>query len=220
MFCDLVGSTALSAQLDPEEYREVVRGYQQTSAEIIERYDGYIAQYMGDGLLVYFGYPVAHEDDAVRAVQAGLEIVAKISTLIAPSPVSTSEGRGEGCLHLRIGIHTGPVVVGEIGGGSRHEQLALGETPNIAARIQGQANPDEVMISAATYRLVEGLFVCEDRGQPELKGVAAPLTLYHAVKEEAARSRFEVVVRKGLTPLIGRDHEYGLLRDRRHCKTH
>src|SRR5215204_1706430 len=205
MFCDLVGSTALSAQLDPEEVREVVRGYQQTSAEVIERFGGHIAQYLGDGLLVYFGYPVAHEDDAAHAVRVGLRIIEAMHTL---------NPRLSRPLQVRIGIHTGLVVVGEMGGGRRQEQLALGETPNLAARIQGQAAPDEVMISAATYRLVEGLFACEDRGQPELKGVASPLALYRVVKEEEAQSRFQVVVRKGLTPLVGREHEYGLLHER------
>ncbi len=117
-------------------------------------------------------------------------------------------------LHVRLGIHTGLVVIGEIGSSEKREMLALGETPNLAARIQGQAAPDEVMISAATYRLVEGLFACEDRGQPDLKGVATPLTLYRVVKESEAHSRFEVVVRKGLTPLIGREHEFGLLQER------
>ena len=139
----------------------------------------------------------------MRAVRSGLEIVAAVSVLTFSSP-----------LQVRIGIHTGPVVVGEIGTGERTERLALGETPNIAARIQGQANPDEVMISAATYRLVEGLFACEDRGQPALKGVATPLTLYRVVKKSDIHSRFEVVVRKGLTPLIGREDEFGLLRRR------
>ena len=191
MFCDLVGSTALSAQLDPEELREVVRGYQETSAAVIERFDGHIAQYLGDGLLVYFGYPVAHEDDAARAVRTGLEIITTLQKQV-PSPLVgeslfslalQGEGQGEGNrahrtkepphrkgargLQVRIGIHTGPVVVGEMGGGARREQLALGETPNIAARIQGHAEPDTVLISAATYRLVEGLFECEDRGQPD-----------------------------------------------------
>jgi class 3 adenylate cyclase/tetratricopeptide (TPR) repeat protein len=216
MFCDLVGSTALSEQLDPEEYREVVRGYQQTSATVIERFGGHMAQYLGDGLLVYFGYPLAHEDDAARAVRAGLEIVTALQEQV-PSPL-VGERQGEGdkvrTLQVRIGIHTGPVVVGEIGGGGKRELLAMGETPNLAARIQGQAAPNEVVMSAATYRLVEGLFECEDRGQPELKGISTPSTLYHVVKESETHSRFEVVVRKGLTPLIGREHEFGLLRER------
>ena len=130
MFCDLVGSTALSEQLDPEELQTVVRTYQEVSAQVIERYAGHIAQYLGDGLLVYFGYPAAHEDDAARAVRAGLEIVTALNQARNqfPQPVQ-----------VRVGIHTGPVVLGQMGGGSRHEQLALGETPNIAARVQGQA---------------------------------------------------------------------------------
>ncbi|MBI3799109.1 MAG: AAA family ATPase [Deltaproteobacteria bacterium] len=218
MFCDLVGSTALSARLDPEELREVVRTYQQISAAVTERFEGHIAQYLGDGLLVYFGYPVAHEDDAQRAVRAGLEIVETIRG--QGSGVRGQEGwqnlppRFSQPLQVRIGIHTGPVVVGEMGSGSRREQLALGETPNIAARVQGTAAPDTVVISAATYRLVEGLFECEEQGRPELKGVSAPLTLYRVVKAGDSQSRFEVVVRKGLTPLVGRDHEYGLLHER------
>ena len=210
MFCDLVGSTALSAQLDPEELREVVQAYQGTCARVVERYAGHIAQHLGDGLLVYFGYPVAHEDDAARAVRAGLEIVEAIRRQVIGGE---GQGRGEP-LQVRIGIHTGLVVIGEIGSSEKREILALGETPNLAARIQGQANPDEVVISTATHHLVEGLFVCEERGQPELKGVAVPLTLYRVVKESEAHSRFDVVVRKGLTPLIGREHEFGLLRER------
>jgi class 3 adenylate cyclase/predicted ATPase len=216
MFCDLVDSTALSARLDPEELREVVRAYQDTCTAVVRRYDGHIAQHLGDGLLVYFGYPVAHEDDAQRAVRAGLEIVralqsrARQQAVDAPLP----HGRGSDPLRVRIGIHTGLVVIGEIGSSEKREILALGETPNIAARIQGATDPDEVMISAATYRLVEGLFTCEERGRPELKGVATPLLLYRVSKESSAHSRFEVVVRKGLTPLIGREHEFGLLRER------
>ena len=207
MFCDLVGSTGLSEQLDPEELREVVRSYQQTSATIIERFEGHIAQYLGDGLLVYFGYPVAHEDDAARAVRSGLEIITELQHCNVGAQHTAP-------LQVRIGIHTGPVVVGEMGGGNRQEQLALGETPNIAARIQSQANPDEVILSAHTYRLVAGLFEYEDRGQQELKGVSTPLRLYRVVKEGAARSRFEVAVSQGLTPLVGREPEIGFLTDR------
>ena len=205
MFCDLVGSTALSEQLDPEELQTVVRTYQEVSAQVIERYEGYIAQYLGDGLLVYFGYPAAHEDDAARAIRAGLEIVTALQQARSqfPQPVQ-----------VRIGIHTGPVVVGQIGGGSRHEQLALGETPNIAARVQGQAEPDEVVISAATQRLVAGLFQTEDRGLSELKGIAAPQALYRITTQNPVQSRFEVSVRGGLTPLVGHDHELGALHER------
>ena len=207
MFCDLVGSTALSAQLDPEELRAVVRAYQQTSAAVIERYDGHIAQYLGDGLLVYFGYPVAHEDDAARAVRAGLEIVAAPQDrAVGATPLAP--------LQIRIGIHTGPVVVGEMGGGSRHEQLALGETPNIAARVQGLAEPDSVVISAATQRLVAGLFNCQDLGPQALKGISIPISAYRVSGESAAQSRFDVALRTGLVPLIGREHEVGLLQER------
>ncbi|MBI3801363.1 MAG: AAA family ATPase [Deltaproteobacteria bacterium] len=203
MFIDLVGSTTLSQQLDPEDYHARVVAYQTACHQVIARYDGHIAQYLGDGVLAYFGYPAAHEEDAVRAVRSGLEIVAAVSQLKFTLP-----------LQVRIGIHTGPVVVGEIGAGERTERLALGETPNIAARVQGQAEPNEVMISATTYHLIEGLFACEDRGRPELKGVTTPLTLYRVEKASEAHSRFEVVVRRGLTPLIGREHEYGLLQER------
>jgi class 3 adenylate cyclase len=213
MFCDLVGSTALSAHLDPEELREVVRAYQETCTTVIRRYDGHIAQHLGDGLLVYFGYPQAHEDDAQRAVRAGLEILPGLAPLNARLP-STIRARLPHPVQVRIGVHTGLVVIGEIVSTDKREILALGETPNIAARVQGFAEPDTLVISAVTYRLVEGLFACEDRGQPELKGVATPLTLYRVLNESEVHSRFEVVVRKGLTPLIGREHEYGLLYER------
>jgi class 3 adenylate cyclase/ribosomal protein L40E len=224
MFCDLVDSAALSEQLDPEEYREVVHTYQQTSAAVIERFDGYIAQYLGDGLLVYFGYPQAHEDDAARAVRAGLEITAAIAKLL-PSPLAgehvlraSEGGQGEGVnervLRVRIGIHTGPVVISEIGSPARHEQLALGETPNIAARVQGQAAPNAVVISATTYQLVQGLFECQELDARPLKGLSTPLSLYQTVREATAHSRFEVAVQRGLTPLVGREHEVGLLSER------
>ena len=202
MFCDLVGSTALSEQLDPEELQAVVRNYQEVSAQVIERYAGNIAQYLGDGLLVYFGYPAAHEDDASRGVHAGLEIITALHQERSqfPQPVQ-----------VRIGIHTGPVVVGQMGGGSRHEQLALGETPNIAARVQGKAEPDTVLISTATYRLVEGLFACQDLGPQELKGISTVQSLYQVQSTSEDHSRFEVSVRTGLTPLVGRSQELGLL---------
>jgi class 3 adenylate cyclase len=172
MFIDLVGSTTLSQQLDPEDYHARVVAYQTACHQVIARYEGHIAQYLGDGVLVYFGYPTAHEDDAVRAVRSGLEIVTAVSQLVYTPP-----------LQVRIGMHTGPVVVGEIGAGEHTEKLALGETPNIAARIQGQANPHEVMVSAATSRLVDGLFACADRGQPDLKGVSTPLPVSRGQRE-------------------------------------
>jgi class 3 adenylate cyclase len=198
MFCDLVGSTALSEQLDPEELREVVRAYQQTCTEVIQRYDGHIAQHLGDGLLVYFGYPLAHEDDAQRAVRTGLEIVGAMHEL--PRQLHIPLPRPA---QVRIGIHTG-VVVGEIGGGDKREMLALGETPNLAARLQGLAEPDTVVLSAVTQRLVAGLFECQDLGPQALKGISTSLAVYRVVRESAAQSRFEVAVSTGLTPLDGR----------------
>ncbi|MBI3798568.1 MAG: AAA family ATPase, partial [Deltaproteobacteria bacterium] len=207
MFCDLVGSTALSEKLDPEELREVVRAYQQTCAAVIGGFEGHIAQYLGDGLLVYFGYPVAHEDDAARAVRAGLDIVRALQK-------QGVGATGRSPLQVRIGIHTGQVVVGEMGGGSRHEQLALGDTPNIAARVQGLAAADTVMLSSATYRLVEGLFECQNLGPQTLKGISIPLAVYQVIGESEAQNRFEVAVGTGLTPLVGREEELGLLQRR------
>ena len=161
LFCDLVDSTALAGQLDPEDLREVVRAYQDTCAKVIARFDGHIAQYLGDGLLVYFGYPRAHEDDAQRAVRAGLGMVDAMGQL------NTRLAQERGIqLAVRLGIHTGLVVVGEVGGGSRQEQLALGETPNIAARLQGLAAPNTLVISAATLQLLGGFFACQPLGTP------------------------------------------------------
>jgi class 3 adenylate cyclase len=166
MFCDLVGSTPLSEQLDPEDLRDVVRAYQQSCAEVVRRYDGHIAQLLGDALLVYFGWPQAHEDDAQRAIRTGLGMLDAMDTL----NVRLEQEKGVH-LAIRVGIHTGLVVVGEMGGGGRQEQLALGDTPNIASRIQGLAPPNIVLISADTHRLVRGYFTVEDRGVHTLKGV-------------------------------------------------
>jgi TOMM system kinase/cyclase fusion protein len=209
LFCDLVDSTVLASQLDPEDWREVVRAYQETCAKVIARYEGHIAQYLGDGLLVYFGYPQAHEDDAQRAVRAGLGMVEAIGQLNARL---THECGFR--LAIRVGIHTGLVVVGEMGDSGRHEQLALGDTPNIAARLQGLAAPDTVVISAATFQLLGGFFACQPVGTPLLKGVAQPLAVYRVLYESMARSRLEVVGSTGLTPLVGREQEIGLLRER------
>jgi class 3 adenylate cyclase len=169
MFCDLVDSTELSGRLDPEEYREVVRAYQQTCTAVIERYDGYVAQLLGDGLLVYFGYPQAHEDDAQRAVRTGLGIIDAIGDL--HQGLLPAKGIQ---LAIRLGIHTGLVVGGEMGGGGRHESLALGEVPNLAARLQGLAAPHTLVVSSATYRLIQGYFACQDLGERTLRGVAEP----------------------------------------------
>jgi len=213
MFCDLVDSTALSAQLDPEDLREVIRQYQATCTTVIQRYEGYIAQHLGDGLLVYFGYPVAHEDDARRAVRAGLEILAGLAPLNAQLSAMI-RARLPHPVQIRIGVHTGLVVIGEIGSSEKREILALGETPNVAARLQGLAEPDTIVISALTQRLVVGLFECQELGPQTLKGVTAPMALYRVIREAEAQSRFEAAVRTGLTPLVGRDEELALLHRR------
>jgi class 3 adenylate cyclase/tetratricopeptide (TPR) repeat protein len=209
LFCDLVGSTALSAQLDPEELREVVRAYQATCAKVIARFEGHIAQYLGDGLLVYFGYPRAHEDDAQRAVRAGLGMLEALEQL----NTHLTQERGVQ-VAARLGIHTGLVVVGEVGGGTRQEQLALGETPNVAARLQGLAAPNTLVTSAATLPLLGGFFACQPLGTPLLKGLAQPLAVYRVLAENMARSRLEAAGRTGWTPLVGREQEIGLLRER------
>ena len=209
LFCDLVDSTPLASQLDPEDLREVVRAYQETCAKVIARFDGHIAQYLGDGLLVYFGYPLAHEDDAQRAVRAGLGIVEALGQL----NTHLAQERG---VHLavRLGIHTGLVVVGEVGGGTRQEQLALGETPNLAARLQGIAAPNTLVISAATFQLLGGFFACQSLGTQLLKGLPQPLEVYQVLYESTARSRLEAAGSTGLTPLVGREQEVALLRER------
>ncbi len=209
LFCDLVDSTVLASQLDPEDWREVVRAYQDTCAKVIARYEGHIAQYLGDGLLVYFGYPQAHEDDAQRAGRAGLGMVEAMAQL------NTRLGQERGVqLAVRLGIHTGLVVVGDVGGGNRQEQLALGETPNLAARLQGLAAPNTLVISAVTSQLLGGFFTCESLGSPPLKGFAQPQEVYQVVSESTARSRMEAAGSTGLTPLVGREQEVGLLRER------
>jgi class 3 adenylate cyclase/predicted ATPase len=209
MFCDLVDSTALSGQLDPEDYRDMVRAYQNVCTEVIQRYDGHVAQLLGDGLLVYFGYPHAHEDDAQRAVRTGLGI------LDAMRDLRTRLKQDKGIqLAVRVGIHTGLVVVGAMGGGGRQEQLALGETPNIAARIQGLAASDTIAISEATSRLVEGYFSCELLGEHALRGVIQPLQVYRVLGESGVHSRLDIASARGLTPLVGREQEVGLLLER------
>ena len=209
LFCDLVDSTRLASQLDPEDYREVVRAYQTACAEVIQHYSGYIAQYLGDGLLVYFGYPQAHEDEAQRAVRAGLEMVEALQTL--QPRLDAQYGIR---LAIRVGIHTGVVVVGEMGGSGRQEQLALGDTPNIAARLQGLATPDTVVISAATSRLVEGFFTWQALGAQDLKGVSQPLMVYRVLRASEAQTRLDVATPRGLTPLVGRDEEVALVQRR------
>src|SRR5262249_47674724 len=209
MFCDLVDSTKLSSQLDPEDYREVVRAYQQVCTEIIKRYDGHIAQLLGDGLLVYFGYPQAHEDDAQRAVRTGLGILAVMEDLNA----RLQQDKGIQ-LALRLGMHTGLVVVGEMGSQGRQEHLALGEVPNVCARIEALAQLNTIAVSEATYRLIQGYFECQDLGAQTLRGVTEPVTVYRVLQESGATSRLDVAQSRGLTPLVGRESEVALLMER------
>ncbi len=206
LFCDLVDSTALATQLDPEELREVVRAYQRVCAEAIQRFEGHIAQYLGDGLLVYFGYPQAHEDDGQRAVRAALGMVQAMAQL------NERLGSEWGVrLAVRVGIHTGMVVVGEMGGGGRQEQLALGETPNLSARLQALAAPDTIVISSATQRLLQGMFAYEDLGAHTLKGVATPVRVFRVLREREAKNGVDSAGGGGLTPLLGREQEVGML---------
>ncbi len=209
MFCDLVGSTALSERLDPEELRAVIRTYQDSAAHVIEGFAGHIAQYLGDGLLVYFGHPIAHEDDAHRAVLTGLGIISAIRERNARL-MNGAHAR----LSVRIGIHTGVVVVGDIGGGARHEQLALGDTPNLAARLQALAEPDTVVVSERTRQLAGGSFEYADLGHHLLKGISQPTRAWRIAGVGAAASRFEAATHTGLTPLVGREQEIGLLTER------
>jgi class 3 adenylate cyclase/predicted ATPase len=209
LFCDLVSSTQLAGRLDPEDLRAVVRAYQEAAAAVIQQYAGHIAQYLGDGLLVYFGYPTAHEDDARRAVHTSLGIVDAIATLN-----TRLMGQYAVQLAVRLGIHTGPVVVGVMGGGGRHEHLALGETPNIAARLEGLAPANAVVISAVTARLVRGTFALEDMGTHTLRGIAEPMTITRVRGLLARPSPDEEFVTPTVPELVGREEESGLLRRR------
>jgi TOMM system kinase/cyclase fusion protein len=209
MFCDLVGSTELSERLDPEELREVVGAYQSCCTDVIHHYDGTIAQYLGDGILVYFGYPQAHENDAERALRAGLEIVAELEKLS-----TRLETERDIRLAVRVGIHTGPVVVGQMGGGEHRETLALGETTNLAARLQDVAEPGSVVVSADTKRLAQGFFLFDDLGTHALKGLSDSVPVYRVLRPSGVRSRLDVAAAAGLTPLVGREQELGLLLDR------
>jgi class 3 adenylate cyclase/predicted ATPase len=204
MFSDLVGSTALSARMDPEDLREVISGYQKCVAESVHRFGGFVAKYMGDGVLIYFGYPQAHEDDADRAVRAGLELVAAVSAL--KSPVS---------LQTRVGVATGLVVVGDlIGSGEAQERGIVGETPNLAARLQGIAEPNSVVIAESTRKLVGNLFELEDLGAKNLKGLSETVRVWSALRPASVESRFEALHAGGLTALVGREEELELLERR------
>lgn len=207
MFCDLVGSTELSGKLDPEELRDVNRTYQDACKAAIERYDGYVARYMGDGVLAYFGYPRAHEDDAERAVHAGLGIVDSMNG------INDTVGREKGVnLAVRVGVATGPVVVGDlIGEGASQESAVVGETPNLAARLQSIAEPNAVVVAPDTHRLTGEQFQFRPLGSRTLKGIAQPVESWQVLGEGTAQSRFEALRGRHLTPLVGRDEEAALL---------
>ena len=201
MFSDLVGSTALSARMDPEDLREVISAYQKCVAETVGRFGGYVAKYMGDGALIYFGYPQAHEDDAERAVRTGLGLIVAVSDLKTHAHLQT-----------RVGIATGLVVVGDlIGSGASQEQGIVGETPNLAARLQGVAEPNMVVIADGTRRLLGSVFDLDELGAKDLKGIAGPVRAWAARRESSAEGRFEAFHTSSLTQLVGREEELELL---------
>ena len=201
MFSDLVGSTALSARMDPEDLREVISAYQKCVAETVRRFGGFVAKYMGDGVLVYFGYPQAHEDDAERAVRAGLELIAAVTGL-----------KTRASLQTRVGIATGLVVVGDlIGSGDAQERGIVGETPDLAARLQALAEPNMVVIADGTRKLLGNLFELEDLGAKDLKGIAGPMRAWAALRASSAEGHFEALHTTGLTALVGREEELELL---------
>jgi class 3 adenylate cyclase len=201
MFSDLVGSTALSARMDPEDLREVISAYQKCAAQAVQRFGGFIAKYMGDGVLVYFGYPQAHEDDAERAVRAGLQLIEAVSGLQSSASLQT-----------RVGIATGLVVIGDlIGSGDSQERGIVGETPNLAARLQGVAEPNTVVIAESTRKLLGNLFDLQDLGAQDLKGVGAAVRAWGVLRPAAVESRFEALHASGLTELVGREEELELL---------
>jgi class 3 adenylate cyclase len=204
LFCDLVGSTEIASHLDPEQWREIVGEYHRAAAQAIERFGGSVAQYLDDGVMAYFGWPEAHDNDAERAARAGLAILDAISKL--------NEYPSRPKLAARVGIDSGAVVVGA---GAGREADVFGDAPNIAARVQTAAAPGTVLISADTHRLVSGLFVVEDRGAQALKGIERPLQLYRVVQPSGVRGRLEAgAAARGLTPFVGREDELRLLMNR------
>ena len=202
MFSDLVGSTALSTRMDPEDLHDVLAAYQNSVADIVGRFGGFVAKYMGDGVLIYFGYPQAHEDDAERAVRAGLELVAAVGDL-----------KTDASLRTRVGIATGLVVVGDlIGSGASQEQAIVGDTPNLAARLQGVAEPNSVVIAESTRKLVGSLFELEDLGATGTQGLSSrPTRAWAALRPASVEGRFEAMHASGLTDLVGREEELDLL---------
>src|SRR5215831_5638828 len=201
MFSDLVGSTALSTRFDLEDLREVISAYQRCVAETVCRFGGFVASYMGDGVLVYFGYPEAHEDDAERAVRAGLGLIASVAALNAPVSLQT-----------RVGIATGLVVVGDLlGSGKAQEHSIVGETPNLAAQLQAIAEPNSVVIAEGTRRLLGNLFELKDLGAKDLKGIPGAMHVWTALRPATVESRFEALHPSGVTELVGREEELGIL---------
>ena len=210
LFCDIIGSTELSARLDPEDLRDVISGYQQVCASVISRYEGYLARYLGDGILAYFGYPQAHEDDAERAVRVGLELIRQVE-----ETQDQSWNRFSIDLALRIGIATGLVVAGDIVSGETAEEKAVvGPTPNLASRLQELAQRNSVVIAPETRRLVGGLFEYADTGRHRLKGFAEPVQTWQVLRASGAESRFQALHASGVNPLVGREHEIAILLDR------
>ena len=204
MFCDLVGSTQLSEKLDPEDLQKIIDSYRRECSTAIRRYGGEVARYLGDGVLAFFGWPYAHEDDAPRAVHAALEIVSVVTKI--------SESVTLAC---RVGVCSGPVVVGEIRNSTASWSMdAVGETPNIAARLQTLAEPDTVLISESTRRLVSATFDLQSLGPQALKGITEPVRAYRVLAAKSAGSRFEAAHAGTLTPLVGRSSELRLLLDR------
>ncbi len=201
MFSDLVGSTALSARMDPEDLRDVISAYQKCVAETVGRFGGFVAKYMGDGVLVYFGYPQAHEDDAERAVRSGLKLIQAVGELKSRTSLQT-----------RVGIATGLVVVGDlIGSGEAQERGIVGETPNLAARLQGVAEPNTIVIAESTRRLLGKLFELQELGAKDLKGWDAPVRASTVLRPASVESRFEALHAGGLTALVGREEQLELL---------
>src|SRR6266852_5121317 len=204
LFSDLVGSTALAAQLDPEEWRAILADYHRAVGQAVERFGGYVSQYLGDGVMAFFGWPEAHDNDAERAARAGLSMLDAISKL--------NEHPTHPKLAARVGIDSGAVVVGA---GAGKEADVFGDAPNIAARVQAEAEPGSVLVTAATHRLVSGLFVVEDRGASALKGIEPPVQLYRVVQPSGVRGRLEAAaMARGLTPFVGREDELRLLMNR------
>jgi class 3 adenylate cyclase len=209
MFCDVVDSTTLAGQLDPEDYRDIMGRYHATCTEVIQRYGGHVAQYLGDGLLIYFGWPQAHEDDVRRAVHAGLALVTAVRDL--SSELVQDYGIR---LAVRLGMHTGLVVVGTGEEGTLYGQLAAGATPNLAAKIQALAAPDAVVISAVTSHLVQGYFVCESVGEHHLPGTTEPGALYQVRHASEARGRLDLTAPPQRTPFVGREAALAVFRER------